>query len=199
MNSEETFNVNDLQWFKKCLANKDLVEKLKKIKLIITDVDGCLTDGKIYYDENQNQMKTFSTVDGFGTVRSLEANLSIAFLSGRINNSTTSRAKSLKIREDMCFTGFDQSKRNKMAEIQKNNNISKDETLLFGDDFLDAECADMASIFACPPNTIFYIKNKSNLVLPKDGEHYPFRLIVDLILYIQEKHFAQNMITEAIQ
>ena len=56
---------NDLRWFKESLNNVELVEKFKKIKLVITDVDGCLTNGTVAYSEDENQFKFFSVIDGF--------------------------------------------------------------------------------------------------------------------------------------
>ena len=84
----------DINWFKEILQNKPLIEKLKKIKLIISDIDGCLTNGKVYGEE---EIKGFCVQDGFGTVKALEAGLNIAFITGKNSDQTKARAKTLGI------------------------------------------------------------------------------------------------------
>ena len=164
----------DLDWFKSCLKNKELVEKLKKIKLIITDVDGSLTDGQICYSESLSQTfsifgksKNFSVQDGFATSKIIKNNiLHIAFLSGRADKVTNIRAENLGISKNMCIAGENASE-NKIPyikQIQKSKNISKNETLIFGDDFLDFEAKENAEILACPENTPFYFQNSADLI-----------------------------------
>ena len=77
--------------------NDRLIQKLKKIKLIISDVDGVLTDGSIYIGSNGEEMKKFSVEDGAGVALARASGLIIALLSGRFSSATDIRAKELKI------------------------------------------------------------------------------------------------------
>ncbi len=191
------------KWFKECLKNNELVEKIKKIKLIITDIDGCLTDGQILMHENENEKsKAFSVRDGFATNKAISNNnLLIAFLSGRKDLATKTRAKMLGIPEDMCFIGGDagKDKKIKVQLIQKNKNIKKEETLMFGDDFLDIQTRELVELLACPQDTPFYFSHVVDLIVNKTGGKHAFRLLLDLILYVQEKHFAQEFIKKSLE
>ncbi|MFA5074671.1 MAG: hypothetical protein WC436_01055 [Candidatus Babeliales bacterium] len=188
-------------WFKNCLENKNLISKIEKIKLIITDVDGALTDGYIYItpDRADTVSKKFSVQDGFAMSEALKNNLiRIAFLSGRNDVVTKIRAKMLGIPDDMCIIGST-NKPEKIKTLQKDYKISKEETLHFGDDFLDYQVKDVVSIFACPDNTPFYIKHAADLLIPKKSNNNAFRLLLDLILYVQKKHFVQELITKSLE
>ena len=53
-------------------------------------------------------------------------------------------------------------------------------------------------IFACPNNAVFYVKHHANLIVDKHGGDSAFRLLIDLVLYLQNKHFAQSFIENAL-
>lgn len=190
-------------WFKNCLENKELIKKLKKIKLLITDVDGCLTNGNISMINPTGEVaKSFSVIDGFAIDRIIKtSNLLIAFLSGRKDIVTKVRAQKVGIPDDMCFIGDDAriDKKIKIKLIQEKRNILREETLLFGDDFLDIEAKSTAAIFACPKNTPFYFQEQADLIIPLKGGQHTFRLLLDLVLYVQNKHFAQKYIEESLR
>ena len=188
----------DLNWFKDCLKNKELVEKLKNIKIVITDVDGCLTDGQVYLHDNDERIKGFSTQDGFATSRALKSGLLISMLTGRKDKCVELRAKALGIPDDLFFEGFCDGKTEIVKKIQQNKIITKEQTLFFGDDFLDVECKKEVGLFVSPQNSVFYVLNQADLIIPKNGGKHSFRLLLDLILFIQEKHFAQNLIKQAL-
>ena len=190
----------DKIWFLECLNNKNLVEKIKTIKLIITDIDGCLTDGQILMHEDENEKsKVFSVRDGFAISQCLK-HIPIAFLSGRKDLATQTRAKMLGIPDNMCFIGDDAStdKRNKVRLLQEKNKISIKETLMFGDDFLDINTRELVRLLVCPQNTPFYFHNTADLIIPRIGGKHAFRLLLDLILYIKEIHFAQDYINKSL-
>lgn len=193
--------MTDKIWFKNCIENKNLISKIEKIKLIVTDIDGALTDGYLYItpDRTDTVSKKFSVQDGF-VINEIIKNslLKIAFLSGRNDAVTKIRAKMLGIPEDMCIIGST-NKPEKIKILQKNNKILKEETLHFGDDFLDYQTKNEVSIFACPDNAPFYIKHAADLIIPKNSNSNAFRVLLDLILYIQKKHFVQDLIKETIK
>ena len=95
---------------------------LKKIKLIILDVDGVLTDGYLYFDSQGNVTKKFSVRDGLG-IRILQENgLIIVFLSGGISGAAEQRAKQLNIFK--CITGI-KDKNEALLKLQKDLDINK--------------------------------------------------------------------------
>ena len=199
----------DKNWFAQCLSNKDLVKQLKNIKLVLTDIDGCLTNASIAIaeeiDANGNNStdnigKSFSSQDGFITSKITKNNLlSIAFLTGRVDKATQLRAKMVSIPDDMCYIGICNGKKDAVLDVLKKTNINKEEALFFGDDFLDFEIKSYVGFFACPQNTPFYFQECADLIMPKEGGNHAFRLLLDLILYIQGKHFAQDFIKQSLQ
>jgi len=186
----------DINWLKEILQNKPLIEKLKKIKLIISDIDGCLANGKVYGEE---ESKGFCVQDGFGTVKALEAGLKIAFITGKNSNQTKERAKTLGIPDELCHVGICNDKIEKVHDVQEKTSCSKEETLFFGDDVLDIEAKEAVGVFASPKNLIFYLKPYVDFIIPREGGKGAFRLLLDLILYSQGKHFAADMIEESLK
>ena len=92
-----------------------LKNKLIKIKLIVTDVDGVLTDGSIGYSNKINGLKLFNVKDGLAVKLLKSNNIDLAFISGGEPDATLARAKSLCIKE--CHTNIE-DKGLKIIEIQ---------------------------------------------------------------------------------
>jgi len=194
------YSNNDKKWFVENLKNKELVEKLKKISLVISDIDGCLTDGKAYYSSDTEIQKCFSIQDGYAMTKLNKTGMPyLGLISGRSDAAATKRAKKLGIPDDLYFQGVNRNKSETVRKIQEKLKITKENTLFFGDDFLDLETRDSVSIFASPSNGLFYVHSNSEIITPRAGGDGAFRLILDLLLYVQEKHFAQDFIENSIE
>ncbi|MFH1831218.1 MAG: hypothetical protein ABH827_00295 [bacterium] len=190
----------ELIWFKQILANQDLVSNLENITLIITDVDGCLTDANIDYTCDQEFSRRFSIQDGFAIEQALKAGLLVGFMSGKAHSSSNMRAQKLGIPEDLNLGG----KKDKVVALKticESRNINMQNILFFGDDCYDArvKLAVPEIIFATPSNAPFYYQNIANIVLPKQGGQHVFRLLLDLVLYVQKKHFSQELIDRLVR
>ncbi|MBX9830881.1 hypothetical protein K2X40_02905 [Candidatus Babeliales bacterium] len=190
----------DLLWFKQSLENKELVEQLKKIKLIIADIDGSLTDGNLEYTEEKENSRRFSTQDGFGIIKAMKAGILVAFLSGKDHGSIKARAQLLGIPNDL-FIGGRKDKLVVIEQIQQKHELADHEVLIFGDDHFDAfvKQQNPSILLATPSNAPFYYHNFADLVVPREGGNHSFRLLVDLILYFQGKHFDHQLITQALR
>jgi len=188
-------------WFKACLVNQPLIEKLKKISLVVSDVDGSLTDGKIYVSENGEGGRQFYISDGYIFNYVQKAGIKIALISGKNNKSTLHRGKTLGVPIELCLEG----KLDKISSInllQTNMNITPEQTLFFGDDHLDVRVkteSEMISLYACPQNAPFYLQQPADIVVPANGGEGAFRLLMDLLLYIKGQHFAQDLIDSALR
>lgn len=186
-------------WFKQQLDNKELCEKLKKIKLVVTDVDGCLTPSNIMLMDGGDEGKDFCIQDGYGIDQCLKHNLlQIAFLTGRNSASTAARAKRLGIVPELCVMGVVEEKKDSVIQMQERLSIRKEETLFFGDDAQDYKTYSVISLFASPANAVFYVYAGADIQLPLIGGHGAMRLLIDLILFVQQKHFAQSLLTQAL-
>jgi 3-deoxy-D-manno-octulosonate 8-phosphate phosphatase (KDO 8-P phosphatase) len=190
----------DKEWFINSVNNTDLVEKLKHISLIITDVDGCLTDGTANYSLDKEITKGFSIQDGFLMAKCNKPGMPyIAFISGRSDIAAAKRASALGVPDNLYYQGIDKNKSTVILEIQKQLSLTKKNTLSFGDDILDMETKGVVSLFAAPSNAIFYVIDNADIVVPKPGGNGSLRLLLDLILYVQNKHIAQEQISKSIQ
>lgn len=190
-----------LSWFQAMLNNPRLVRQLKEVTLVITDVDGSLTDGTVHYDANGEADRMYSPQDGFGLRMAMDNGIKVAFLSGNAGSSIISRARKLRIPEALIILGA-HDKRVAVKSLQTVAGASSHQTLIFGDDYLDAAVKeyDPGVVFAMPANGIFYLHSLADCVLPSAaGAGSALRLMLDLILYAQGKHFAQHLIRKALE
>ena len=199
MNIENNFQVTDIRWFKNCLANPSLVQKLQNIKLIVCDVDGSLTNAGIYVTSDGEGGRIFSVQDGYVVRPLLKAGVTLSLMSGKDNASTFQRARMLGIPEELCIVGI-LDKPPATKHLQERLNITRAQTVIFGDDFLDARVKqeNLVSMFVCLNNAPFYIQAYADMVIPRGGGEGAFRLFADLVLYVQQKHFAFDLIAATL-
>ena len=170
-----------------------LISKANKIKLIITDVDGVLTDGKIYIDNNKNEIKNFHVDDGAGAALARLANIPVAFLSGRYSESTSIRAKELKIL--FCIQGV-LDKITAYKEIISHYKLKKENVCYIGDGLIDIPPIIESGLSITVPNAHSKIKNISDYITSKSGGEGVLLEVVELILDKQNRleKIMDNMI-----
>jgi 3-deoxy-D-manno-octulosonate 8-phosphate phosphatase (KDO 8-P phosphatase) len=113
---------------------QEIIEKAKKIKLLILDVDGVLTDGRLFFDDQGKEYKCFHARDGHGIKLLRQSGVEVAVISGRKSNSVALRMKSLGIKH--VYQGHE----NKIAafnEILQILSIQPEQAVHVGDDLLD--------------------------------------------------------------
>lgn len=185
-------------WFKRIAASPSLSRRLKAIRLVIADIDGTLTDNSLYFHPSSSEeFKNYSVLDGFGTKAALKAGLKIAYLSGKTGEMVSKRASLLGIPPELCFLGKDGNKSPYVKELQTITSCSLAQTLMFGDDIPDLETKSIIELFAAPQSSLFYIHTLSDLVVPRNAGYGAFRLLLDLILYVQERHPHQALIAQS--
>ncbi|HED05592.1 MAG TPA: HAD family hydrolase, partial [Ignavibacteria bacterium] len=116
------------------VKKKELISKLAKIKLFVSDVDGVLTDGGLYYNDNGLIMKKFNVKDGMAVRLLKEAGVETAIISTDISNIIEARAKRLKIK--YLYTGS-WDKEEKLKQICSDLKISAKNSAFIGDDVND--------------------------------------------------------------
>jgi 3-deoxy-D-manno-octulosonate 8-phosphate phosphatase (KDO 8-P phosphatase) len=116
------------------ITRRELAERLKSIKLLALDVDGVLTDDRIYFGPDGFEMKQFNISDGFFIVLAMRAGLEIAVVSGRPSKATTTRMKDLGIKhvlQDM------KDKREQIAPLLEKLGLEFSEVAFMGNELLD--------------------------------------------------------------
>lgn len=156
----------------------DLKEKASKIKLLVFDVDGVMTDGSITYDENGVEYKTFNAKDGHGLAKMIRNGFMTAVITGRRNGTVDRRA------EDLRFTEVYQGVKNKLPileGIMQKYELTFDEVSYMGDDEPDIPILEKVGISACPADAVENVKKVCNFVSSKDGGKGAVRELCDFV------------------
>ncbi len=159
--------------------------KAKKIKLVLSDNDGVLTDTGVYYSDEGELFKRFSIRDGMGVERLMnEANIETGIITGETSGSVKKRAEKLKISE--LYLGI-KEKHKVIPTIIKNKNISAENIAYIGDDYNDFEIIKLVGLSACPADAMPKIKKLVDYVCPHNGGNGAFRDFAELIISLNEE------------
>ena len=152
---------------------------MKKIRLLLTDVDGCLTDGTIYYGSNHEKIKKFNMQDGMALKLLKDNNILTGIISSDNSEATKYRAEDLKF--DYIYINI-KDKLSKFEEILKENNIQKEEVAYMGDDIQDLCILKQAGISVAPNNAVEEVKNIVSYITQKKGGNGAFREYAEYII-----------------
>lgn len=152
---------------------------MKKIKLVLTDVDGCLTDGTVYYGPNHEKYKKFNMQDGMALKILKKNNILSGIISADNSEATRYRAEDLKF-DYICININD--KLQKFNEILEKNNITEDEVAYMGDDIQDICILERVGQAVAPNNAVKQVKEIVKYITPKNGGDGAFREFVEYII-----------------
>lgn len=159
-------------------------QKLEKIKLVITDVDGVLTDGQLHYDANGEAIKSFHVRDGLGMKMLMDAGIQVAVLSGRDSAILRRRIADLGIK--LFFLGK-LEKESACFDLMKQAGVTPEETAYIGDDSVDLPAFAVCGLSFAVADAPNYVKKAVDYVLETGGGKGAFREISDMILQAQGK------------
>ena len=133
-----------------------------RIKLLVMDVDGTLTDGKIYMGENGEVMKAFNIKDGYAIAHMLpEMGIIPVIITGRESGIVENRAKELGIIE--LYQGVS-NKLKMLKEVANKYNANSEEIAYIGDDLNDLECIQYCGFSACPADAVLEVQEKCDFI-----------------------------------
>lgn len=155
---------------------------LTKIKLVITDVDGVLTDGGLYYTAEGEVMKRFHVHDGLGVKMLQSCGIQVAVISGGDHPLLRKRLEVLKIK---LFHLGKMEKRSACFDIMQKVGVTAEQTAFIGDDTLDLPAFEVCGLAVATRNAHSYIQEKADWVLEKCGGEGAFREVADKILEAQ--------------
>lgn len=143
--------------------------KAKKIKLFLTDVDGVLTDGGMYYSEKGDELKKFNTRDGMAFQMLREAGIKTGIITSEDTSIVSNRAKKLKV-DYLCQGKRDGGKLSAAEEICQKEGISLKEVAYIGDDINCFDILSSVGLAACPADACDKIKSIPGIiVLTRNG------------------------------
>lgn len=150
-----------------------------QIKMLLTDCDGCLTDGGMYYSENGDELKKFSTLDGMGFGLIREHGVICGIITGENTKLVQRRAEKLKL--DVLKMGV----QNKFATVQGlcvEKGISLEEVAYIGDDINDRELLEQVGFSASVPDALQEIQNIVDYVAVRQGGNGAVRDVIEHLL-----------------
>lgn len=168
------------------IAGKDYeaISPLAQIKLLITDVDGVLTDGGIYYDASGECLKRFHVRDGLGIRLLEESGIRVAVLSGRDSPTLRKRVEDLGV---SLFAFGIKDKASACRILMEQAGVKPSETVCIGDDSIDLPAFKVCGLSYAVADAPDYIKTKASAVLQLAGGQGALRELADQILFEQGK------------
>ena len=161
-----------------------MIEKAKKVRLLILDVDGVLTDGEIIYSDKGGESKSFNVKDGLGIKMLIQGGIKVAIISGRKSRAVEYRAKDLGIQE--VYQGI----KDKVAvfdEILKRHKINPEEIGFMGDDLIDLPLLYRVGFAIGVSDAVKEVKKAVDYVTRLPGGKGAVREVCELLLTSQKK------------
>ena len=149
------------------------------IRLLVMDVDGVMTDGKITYTSDGQELKSFNIKDGLGIKRAQASGIETAIITGRKSPMIEQRARELGIahlvqgREDKLAA---------LSDLVDQMNLSLDQVAYIGDDLPDLTAIESVKLGACPADAATEVKSKANWVSTRSGGDGCVRELCDLLV-----------------
>jgi len=160
-------------------ADQLLIERAARIRMLVLDVDGVLTDGRLYFDNQGNEMKAFCTRDGLG-MRALQSQgVILALITGRQSDIVAHRAAQLGV--EHVYQGRN-DKLNAFNELLSDTGMDEEQTCYAGDDWIDLPVLERVGLAVTVADADPVVKNRVHWVTSRDGGHGAVREICDLIL-----------------
>lgn len=169
------------QHYKKPIS-KLIIDRARKIKLVIFDVDGILTDGRLYFDAHGETIKVFHVQDGLGIKWLADYNIQTAIISGRSSTIVSERARKLHITH--VYQGHEE-KLPIFKELIATLNITPEEVAYIGDDILDLPLIRRVGLGITVPNAHPFVKQHAIWQTELAGGCGAAREVCDLILAAQ--------------
>ncbi len=156
--------------------------RARKIKLVICDIDGVLTDGRIIYDSEGRELKNFHVLDGLGLVLLKKAGIQTGIISARNSKVVAHRAKELKV--DHVFTGVF-PKLAAYEQLIKKLKLTDDEVCFIGDDLPDLGVMKRVGLAVAVSNAVTETKKVAHFITRKNGGEGAVREVTERILKAQ--------------
>ena len=170
------------------MTKENATEAAKKIKMLVFDVDGVMTDGSITYDEDGKEYKTFNAKDGHGIVRMNKSGFVTAIITARNNGTVKHRAENLNFTE--LYQGY-KYKLPAMEELLRKYDLKFENVSYMGDDLPDICILEKVGLACCPADAVKEVQEICNFRSKFNGGKGAVRELCDFILEVQniEKEF----------
>ncbi len=161
-----------------------LAQKAAQIRLLLLDVDGVLTDNKLFYGDNGIEYKTFHTRDGHGMVLLQQAGIDIGIITGRTSEVVTRRMRDLKVK--YVYQGVP-DKLPTFESLLQESGLTHTQVAYMGDDILDLPILRRVGLAAMPANADPALRPFVDMISQYSGGAGAVRELCELILKSQGK------------
>ena len=184
MNEDTFFEIdepNDWIIIEALMKKNGMEEKddVQEIKMFLTDCDGCLTDGGMYYSEKGDELKKFNTRDGMAFKLLREKGIITGIITSENVELNKRRAEKLKL--DILETGCT-NKVETIKKLCKERNIATENVAYVGDDINDLEVIKMVGLGCCPADAVAVVRNAAKVITKAKGGEGVIREVVDVIV-----------------
>lgn len=162
----------------------NIQERAARVRLVVFDVDGVFTDGRLHYGPGGEELKVFHVHDGQGVKRLLKSGVAAAVISGRDSAAVTRRMQDLGIAH--VFQG-DEDKLPIFERLLKKLALGPEEVACVGDDLPDLPLLEKAGFAIAVANALPAVRAKAHLVTGATGGNGAVREVCDLLLAARER------------
>jgi YrbI family 3-deoxy-D-manno-octulosonate 8-phosphate phosphatase len=165
-------------------TKSEIRKKLKNIKIVLSDIDGVLTDGGMYYTGDGLTMKKFNVKDGMGAVLLKNAGIKVGIIS--TDKSSIGKVRGQRLSLDFVYTDVPDKKK-VLNEICNSEAVTPSEVAFIGDDVNDLIILKEVGFSACPKDSVPEVIKMVHYVCKRNGGRAAFRELADMILKVQSK------------
>ncbi|WP_280546670.1 HAD hydrolase family protein [Halomonas sp. 11-S5] len=162
--------------------DSQLIDRLRRVRLLALDVDGVLTDGRLYFQADGVEIKAFHTHDGHGIKLAQRAGIVVALITGRDSPMVNQRAAALGVKH--VFQGAEK-KLSVLRELCRGLGLELEQVAYCGDDMPDVAAIRRAGVGISVPGAPAYIRQHADWVTEAVGGHGAVREICDTLLQAQ--------------
>lgn len=160
----------------------ELLARFRRVRQLLLDVDGVMTDGGLYYDPRGECMKRFDVHDGAGIKQLLQAGVGVGLISGRSHEAILARA------QELGMSPVIMGREDKLQAFEswlKQTALSAEDCAHMGDDLPDLPLMRAVGVCFSVPNAIAAVRNAADWVTERPGGHGAVREVTDLLLRTQ--------------
>lgn len=166
------------------MIKSEVAERARRVKLLIVDIDGVMTDGRIVYSIYGDELKFFDVTDGFGISLLNRAGIKTAIITAKKSRIVKMRARDLKIAK--AYQGFI-DKLIPFDKLLKEFKISTEDICFIGDDLPDMPVLRRVGFAVSVPNALDEVKAIAHYITSKAGGRGAVREVCDILLKAQDK------------
>lgn len=164
------------------MANRDLQQKAQSIKLVAFDIDGIMTDGRLYFTSMGDEIKAFNVKDGLGLKLLRDSGVEVAIITGRTSELVNRRARDLKI--DKLIQGRE-DKKIALQELMAQEDLKAEQIAYMGDDLPDLPAIRAAGLGVTVADAMPIIKQHADMITQANGGDGAVREFCDWLMQAQ--------------